>query len=559
MGIVTASVHRSSQFLEEVVVCERTAEDFQAQLPHVTLTIDTVHYLDVQAKRVTLSSKSSPPPPPMQSVITPKLIAHHPLIVGLRDLSSVQVLKSRLEVAKRVAVIGNGGIALEVIHELAAWDLVWILREDYVGSAFFDATVSDFILPVLASRGTTTSTSTSTASTTSFSTSLPIPPATTATSHTPSSSSSSSSSTQYGYGLGPEWAIRSGFAQELPRLRTERQGLHQGQGLGHGLLAGSLRLCFNQEVVAYSTDQGKAWQLLTPSAASLLPSIAIDSITEQERYMALWLLTSEGKIEAVDFAISATGVQPDLSFLYPPSSSSSTSSSRVEGQVGLVQGLALDEEGYLLVTNSEAEQSMQTSVPFVFAAGDCCAYRAPKELPFFQMRLWTQARLMGMLAAQSICHVQQDYGLTMHLELFAHITRFFGHKVVLLGRYNAQGLGSEQERAVRTVIIPPHSQPLAPSSSSSLTMQEEEEEEQVVSVLLPMSNHNCDIEVLVRITPLQEVVKLVLYRGRLVGALLIGSTELEEVMENLILNEIDLHALNVDLLNPDLDIADYFD
>eukprot|EP01039_Chlorochromonas_danica_P010846 gene10846-12056_t len=483
----TASVHRSSQFLEEVVVCERTAEDFQAQLPHVTLTIDTVHYLDVQAKR-------------------PKLIAHHPLIVGLRDLSSVQVLKSRLEVAKRVAVIGNGGIALEVIHELAAWDLVWILREDYVGSAFFDATVSDFILPVLASRGTTTSTSTSTASTTSFSTSLPIPPATTATSHTPSSSSSSSSSTQYGYGLGPEWAIRSGFAQELPRLRTERQGLHQGQGLGHGLLAGSLRLCFNQEVVAYSTDQGKAWQLLTPSAASLLPSIAIDSITEQERYMALWLLTSEGKIEAVDFAISATGVQPDLSFLYPPSSSSSTSSSRVEGQVGLVQGLALDEEGYLLVTNSEAEQSMQTSVPFVFAAGDCCAYRAPKELPFFQMRLWTQARLMGMLAAQSICHVQQDYGLTMHLELFAHITRFFGHKVVLLGRYNAQGLGSEQERAVRT-----------------------------------------------------EVVKLVLYRGRLVGALLIGSTELEEVMENLILNEIDLHALNVDLLNPDLDIADYFD
>lgn len=35
-------------------------------------------------------------------------------------------------------------------------------------------------------------------------------------------------------------------------------------------------------------------------------------------------------------------------------------------------------------------------------------------------------------------------------ELFAHVTRFFGQKVVLLGRYNGQGLeSSDQELIIR--------------------------------------------------------------------------------------------------------------
>ncbi len=34
-------------------------------------------------------------------------------------------------------------------------------------------------------------------------------------------------------------------------------------------------------------------------------------------------------------------------------------------------------------------------------------------------------------------------------EMFSHVTRFFGYKVVLLGRYNAQGLGSDYEVLLR--------------------------------------------------------------------------------------------------------------
>lgn len=73
------------------------------------------------------------------------------------------------------------------------------------------------------------------------------------------------------------------------------------------------------------------------------------------------------------------------------------------------------------------------------------------------------------------------------------------------------------------------------------------------------------VEILLRSTPISamgeggEFVKVVLKEGRVQGALLVGDTDLEEVMENLILNRINIYHIGVDLLNPDLDIGEYFD
>lgn len=48
--------------------------------------------------------------------------------------------------------------------------------------------------------------------------------------------------------------------------------------------------------------------------------------------------------------------------------------------------------------------------------------------------------------------------------------------------------------------------------------------------------------------------------GRLQGAILIGETGLEETFENLILNQLDLSEIGgANLLDPDVDIEDYFD
>jgi hypothetical protein len=106
----------------------------------------------------------------------------------------VEDLLQRLRTASRVAVVGNGGIALELIHEVCSaalfyvsiqknqtillplhlfahsqflflthrsWypllqlrfcEVDWIVKDNYIGSAFFDASASAFILPSLHAR-----------------------------------------------------------------------------------------------------------------------------------------------------------------------------------------------------------------------------------------------------------------------------------------------------------------------------------------------------------------------------------------------------------------------
>jgi len=55
----------------------------------------------------------------------------------------------------------------------------------------------------------------------------------------------------------------------------------------------------------------------------------------------------------------------------------------------------------------------------------------------------------------------------------------------------------------------------------------------------------------------KEFVKILIQDGQVQGAILIGETDLEETLENLILNATDVS--NLDLLNPTVDIEDYFD
>lgn len=65
-------------------------------------------------------------------------------------------------------------------------------------------------------------------------------------------------------------------------------------------------------------------------------------------------------------------------------------------------------------------------------------------------------------------------------------------------------------------------------------------------------------------TPLFRLLRLhphqvILVRGRVRGAMLIGDTGLEETFENLILNGTDVSEFGADLLSLDLDIEDFFD
>ncbi len=54
-------------------------------------------------------------------------------------------------------------------------------------------------------------------------------------------------------------------------------------------------------------------------------------------------------------------------------------------------------------------------------------------------------------------------------------------------------------------------------------------------------------------------VRVLLLRGKMVGAVLIGETELEEAFENLILDGLDLSSYGPALLDPNMEIDHMFD
>ena len=59
----------------------------------------------------------------------PKVIdASNPYILGIRDTESVQHFQERLSGSRRIAVVGNGGIATEIVHELKGIDIVWAIK-----------------------------------------------------------------------------------------------------------------------------------------------------------------------------------------------------------------------------------------------------------------------------------------------------------------------------------------------------------------------------------------------------------------------------------------------
>eukprot|EP00878_Enallax_costatus_P037323 GHUV01042147.1.p1 GENE.GHUV01042147.1~~GHUV01042147.1.p1 ORF type:complete len:111 (+),score=23.74 GHUV01042147.1:217-549(+) len=101
---------------------------------------------------------------------------------------------------------------------------------------------------------------------------------------------------------------------------------------------------------------------------------------------------------------------------------------------------------------------------------------------------------------------------------FTHVTRFLGKKVVLLGLYNGQKLQNE-----------------------------------------PTEDIVLYTRVLDEGTDQATFVRVLLLRGKMQGAVLIGETDLEETFENLILDGLDLSSYGPALLDPDIELDHVFD
>lgn len=349
-------------------------------------------------------------------------------IIGIRDTESVQEFQKRLHNGRRMVIVGNGGIASEIVHATRGIQKVWVVRDDYISATFIDPGAAEFLQHTIKNQSQQGTANQNTILRRHIFTEEDVV--------------ISVNKDLKSAALGPDWY------KKLENVRNE-----------HG----------EQEL-------------------EIVYKVEVKSVAEVDTEYPLKVELSNGRVVDCDFVISATGVEPAVNFSWDQ-----------EPTIGTDGGLSVNEY-------------QETTIRDVYAAGDV-AHAAWDHAPhWFQLRLWTQARQMASMAAKAMHariigeEVLQDFCF----ELFTHCTTLFGYRVVLLGKYNGQGLGN-------------------------------------------------NYEILIRTTPHLEYIKFVLLHGKLQGAILIGETDLEEMCENLILDQIDLSPFGDDILNPDIDIDDYFD
>ena len=140
------SVVKHTKLLEEIKVFEKRADQFSLSNPSIAVLNAEVTDIDTRAKRILLSDGGYVEYDKLCicSGSAPRALTSHPNVLTLRDTESVAVLTRQLANARHVVVVGNGGIAMELVHALRFCDVSWVVRDSYVGAAFLDKAASAF-------------------------------------------------------------------------------------------------------------------------------------------------------------------------------------------------------------------------------------------------------------------------------------------------------------------------------------------------------------------------------------------------------------------------------
>lgn len=370
----------------------------------------------------------------------PKLLdqvneTNHKYILGIRDTESVNDFEKRIQNSRKIVIVGNGGIASELVYELKNVAIEWVVKDKYVSQTFVDPGAATFFQNRIKNKTCGTG---------------------------------------------------STSQEERPRLLKRMrytEDVDESVKKSGAALGPDWHTLFN--LTGKEDDLPEAVQIHYQTG---IKDITINPYHSNDSFPVQVTLQNDQVLQC-DFVVSATGVTPSINFHLMAE----------QFQFGPDGGISVNE-------------LMETSISNILAAGDVCFAGWNWAQQWFQMRLWTQARQMGAMAGKTMAakfngeEIYPDFCF----ELFGHVTQLFGYQVVLLGKYNGQGLNNKYEA-------------------------------------------------LLRVTQDKEYIKFVLVDGKLQGAILIGDTGFEETTENLILNQLDLTPYGDDILNPDIDIEDYFD
>lgn len=419
-------------------------KDASSLPPNVQIVTDRLREINAQERIIRTADQNCSIKYEYLCVCTgakPKIIdqvndSNSKFILGIRDTESVCEFEKRIQNSRKIVIVGNGGIASELVYELKNVAIEWVVKDKYVSQTFVDPGAATFFQARIKSK------------TDEASSSQDESPQT-LVKRMRYTETAEEAIKKNGAALGPDWHTRFNLTGKS------------------GNLPEAVRIHYETEI----------------------KDITIHSQHLDDDQFPVQVTLDNDEVLSCDFLVSATGVHPNRNFHLI----------RDEFRIGPDGGIFVND-------------MMETSIPNIYAAGDVCFAGWELASHWFQMRLWTQARQMGAMAGKSMAakyRGEQIYA-DFCFELFGHVTQLFGYQVVLLGKFNGQGLGKKYEA-------------------------------------------------LLRVTEGVEYIKYILVNGKLEGAILIGDTGLEETTENLILNQIDLTPFGDDILDPDIDIEDYFD
>jgi len=496
------NVRKIAKVLEDFDVVEKSAASASSDIGrNVRVVLGAVKSVNTEQKVVHVTTGEQVPYTRL-CVCTgarPKLVHKSPNVIGIRDTETIENLRKRLATAKRVLIVGNGGVALELIDSINWCEVVWAIKQSYVGNTFFDADAARFFLPHLfdddrtrpplqskddqsqskgdqsqlqddrtQSKGDQQSQSKDDQSQLKGDRSL---------SKSDRSLSKSDQSQQLqdeqSQQLEDEQSHSKGDQSREQPLYAPPQEVEQplkpkhdqsqspkGQTPSEDQSKPSLRpkelhstddrlgAEIGQQTQAFASAIGPGWseglrktvagqcEGMTHAFKKKRDMLKIEFCCEVDHIWdramdecipvqaecndgvdwSCYVRLTNGHVYGCDFVVSATGVIPNTDFLG--------------------KEFARSTDGGLLVDNQ-----LMTNVSDVYAAGDSCTVDFPTSSHWFQMRLWSQAKMMGQYMAYSLADRSDDLDLGLHFEIFAHVTHFFGYKVILLGAYNGQGLG----------------------------------------------------------------------------------------------------------------------
>ena len=312
----------------------------------------------------------------------------------IRDTASITNVLRRVEHSSEICIVGNGGIALELIYLLLQHQLyndknstnnsirvIWCIRAGHIGVPFFTASSAKFMIERLMKLLNDTPIIHNTNDTND----MPNTPQ-----HAAATQALYAESSISGAGAGPNWLYEF----------TNKQ-----RSYGHAQL-------YDESKQQYDDTSNDTIQLNTNCQLIIESNNEVIDLNEAS-HNTLRVQLHKNKSYNVDILISATGVHSNTQFV-PDTINKSISDD-------------------IIVT-----PHMCSNISNIYSAGDCvdCSgwELTGNYSHWYHVKLWSHAFHMGIIAAKSMCDDISEYSTTFML--FTHLTTFFGLKVVLLGQYN---------------------------------------------------------------------------------------------------------------------------